>query len=309
MNYEELYNSIRDNLKNKLHFLEDKPEETVESTLKALWLAASGFPVSAEGALKLPLLDLTKKQIKTLYQLIELRLNNTPLAHITKRQNFMGIELISDKRALIPRKETELVGKKAIELSVEISKIKSRVNVIDVCCGSGNLGLAVAYFNPNCIVYATDISSEAVELTKDNINLLNLSQRVRVKQGDLLSEFETDEFYENVDLIICNPPYILSSKVQLMHSEIATHEPTLAFDGGMLGIRIVQKLIHESLKFLTPGGWLAFEVGAGQGDFIIQLCNRTNSYMQIISVPDEKGIIRVIALQKPLENQPVLKSN
>jgi len=298
MNKSELFNIIISDLKNKLHLLEDKPEETIETTLKALWFAAAGSPVSAEGALKLSIPDLTEKQIEHLYQLIELRLNNTPLAHITKRQNFMGIELLSDKRALIPRKETEILGKKALELSNIIVRSKGKINVIDVCCGSGNLGIAIAYNNPACNVYATDISQEAVELTRDNINLLNLNQRVQVKQGDLLSVFETDEFYGKTDLIICNPPYILSSKVQKMDSEIASNEPVLAFDGGMLGIKIIQKLISEAPKFLTNDGWLIFEVGAGQGNFIAQLCERSRLYQQIESVSDDSGNTRVILAQK-----------
>src|SRR5450759_3374479 len=120
MNKLELFQSISNNLTNTLHLLEDKPEETIESTLKALWFAAAGCPVSAEGSLKLPIADLTENQIGKLHQLIELRLKGMPLAHITNRQNFMGIELMSDKRALIPRKETELLGKKALELSEQI---------------------------------------------------------------------------------------------------------------------------------------------------------------------------------------------
>jgi len=298
MNKSELFNSISNYLKNRLHLLEDKPEETIETTLKALWFAATGFPVSAEGALKLSIPDLTEKQIKNLHQLIELRLNNTPLAYITKRQNFMGIELISDKRALIPRKETEILGNKALELSNRIAKSKGRINVIDVCCGSGNLGIAIAHFNANCFVYATDISKEAVELTQDNINLLNLNQRVHVRQADLLSVFESNEFYEKIDLIVCNPPYILSSKVQKMDTEIAFNEPVLAFDGGMLGIKIIQTLISAAPKFLTSDGWLIFEVGAGQGNFIIQLCERVELYQIIESISDETGNIRVILMQK-----------
>ena len=298
MNKLELFNSLSNNLTNKLHLLEDKPEETIETTLKALWFAAAGIPVSAEGSYKLPIPELTEKQIVNLNQFIELRLNGTPLAHITKRQNFMGIELMSDKRALIPRKETELLGRKALDLSYRIVKSKGKINVIDVCCGSGNLGIAIAHFNPDCQVYATDISEEAVELAQDNINLLNLSRRVHVSQGDLLSVFETNEFYEKTDLIICNPPYILSSKVQKMDSEIASNEPVLAFDGGMLGIKIIQKLITEAPKFLTNDGWLIFEVGVGQGNFIAQLCERSQLYQLIESGSDDSGNIRVISLQK-----------
>jgi release factor glutamine methyltransferase len=298
MNKSALYDSFSNSLKNRLHLLEDKPEETLETTLKALWLTAAGVPVSAEAALKLSVPDLTEKQTEKLHQLIELRLANIPLVHITRRQSFMGIELISDKRALIPRKETELLGKKALELSRSIVSSKGKIKVIDVCCGSGNLGIAIAYYNPDCHVYATDISMDAVELTQDNINLLNLNQKIQVRQGDLLSVFETDEFYQKTDLIVCNPPYILSSKVQKMDTEIVSNEPTLAFDGGMLGIKIIQKLISEAHQFLTSEGWLIFEVGAGQGNFIAQLCERTNLYKQIDLVSDDSGNIRVIRLQK-----------
>jgi release factor glutamine methyltransferase len=285
-------------LTNTLHLLEDKPEETIESTLKALWFAAAGYPVSAEGSLKLPIPDLTENQIEKLHQLIELRLKGVPLAHITNRQNFMGIELISDKRALIPRKETELLGKKALELSEEIVRSKGKSNLIDVCCGSGNLGIAIAYYNTNCVVCSTDLSEEAVQLAQDNVNLLKLNHRVQVKESDLLSAFETNEYYEKIDMIVCNPPYISSSKVQKMDLEISSNEPVLAFDGGMLGIKIIQKLISEAPKFLTNQGWLIFEVGAGQGNFIAQVCERSTLYQKINLIPDNSGIIRVISLQK-----------
>jgi release factor glutamine methyltransferase len=298
MNKLELFQSLSNNLVKTLHLLEDKPEETIESTLKALWFASAGNPVSAEGSLKLPLPDLTKIQIDKLHQLIELRLKGVPLAHITNRQNFMGIELMSDKRALIPRKETELLGKKALELSEQIVLSKGAAHVIDVCCGSGNLGIAIAYFNINCVVFSADLSEEAVQLAQDNVDFLKLNNRVHVKQSDLLSAFETDDFYKKTDLIVCNPPYISSSKVQKMDSEISSNEPVLAFDGGMLGIKIIQKLISEAPKFLTDSGWLIFEVGAGQGDFLAQVCERTNLYQRINMIRDNSGIIRVISLQK-----------
>jgi release factor glutamine methyltransferase len=203
---------------------------------------------------------------------------------------------------LIPRKETELLGKKALELSKDLARSKGKITIIDVCCGSGNLGIAIANYNPDCTVYATDISQEAVDLTKENINMLNLNEQMHARQGDLLSAFETNDFFEKVDLIICNPPYILSSKVQKMNSEIVSNEPVLAFDGGMLGIKIIQKLLAEAPRFLTPDGWLIFEVGAGQGNFIAQLCERSQSYQLIESFSDDSGIPRVIRAQKAKKN-------
>ncbi len=243
MSVTEIFSKINDELKDKLQFLEDKPEENLDSTLKALWFAASGFPVSAEKAAALSLPELSEEQLKTLYKLIDFRLKNIPLAHITKRQSFMGIEFKADERALIPRKETEILGKKALELSHIITNSKDTANVFDVCCGAGNLGISISCLNPKCKVYISDISDDAVALAQENVELLNQDESVKVIQSDLFSEFESDMFYEKIDLIVCNPPYISSSKVVKMNPEISSNEPVLAFDGGMLGVKIIQKLI------------------------------------------------------------------
>jgi release factor glutamine methyltransferase len=205
---------------------------------------------------------------------------------------------LCDRRALIPRKETEILGKKALHLSLEIAKEKQKVNIIDVCCGAGNVGLALASHNINAYVYATDLSQEAVELTQENISFLNLNHRVEAKQGDLLSAFETKEYLEKIDLIVCNPPYISSSNVSKMDKEISAHEPVLAFDGGGMGINLILRLIREAPKFLTTSGWLVFEIGLGQGPFISRSCERSELYKQIESVFDDLGNIRVISAQK-----------
>lgn len=298
MNKTELYSNLIDVLSGKLILLEDKPEETIASTLNALWLAASGNPQSVEEANKLSLPELKEKEIVLLNEYIEQRLKNKPLAHITGRQSFMGIELLTDKRALIPRKETEILGIKALELSKTILNGKNPVRVIDVCCGAGNLGLAIAYFNPGVDVTCVDLSREAIDLARENISFLNLNDRVHALQSDLFSAFETDEYYEKTDLIICNPPYISSAKVPNMVAEISDNEPNMAFNGGMLGTKIILKLISEAPKFLNQSGWLIFEIGVGQGPFIMQLCERSELYDKVESVSDHSDNIRVILARK-----------
>jgi release factor glutamine methyltransferase len=285
-------------LEEKLHLLGDKPEESVRSTLSALWFKAAGIQLSAQRSLTLPLPDLNDDQLNELSKLIQIRLDHTPLAYITGRQQFMNLEFITDRRALIPRKETELLGKKALQLSLELSDPEHIINIMDVCCGSGNLGISVAYNNPNCLVYASDITPDAVELTKDNINFLNLNHRVSTCQSDMMAAFEKDEFLGKFELIICNPPYISSSKVQKMDLEISANEPVFAFDGGMLGIKIIQKLVHDAPKFLKSKGWLVFEVGLGQGQLIYQLCERTGIFCQIDTIQDDSDNIRVISAKK-----------
>lgn len=295
---EELFNELTSELSNTFQFLEDKPEETLESTLKACWFKAAGFPRSALKAMEEPLPQLNENQIKQLLQLIGQRQKNIPLAHLTGRQNFMGIEMLSDKRALIPRKETEILGKKALDISVDIACKKEAIQVMDICCGSGNLAVAIAYYNSKAEVIATDLSDEAVQLARENISFLNLNNRVQARCGDLFSAVEEEGFYEKIDLITCNPPYISTTKVTRMNSEISAHEPVLAFDGGMFGTKIIQKFLSEAPKFLVKGGSIIFEVGAGQGDFMIRLCEGTENYYGIEAITDSLGTIRVIHARK-----------
>ena len=291
-----MYGLIKLRLESNLSLLEDKPEETIEATINALWNKAHGTSMSAEKASNASLPALSDQQKAILLQLIDRRLNGEPLAHLTGRQNFMGIELLCDKRALIPRKETEILGKTAIEICRYLSLRKSIINVFDICCGSGNLGLAIASQHENTIIYASDLSHEAVELTIENTSFLNLSHRVKVFQSDLFSNFDSSDYWGKVDLIVCNPPYISTSKVSKMTSEIANNEPSMAFDGGMIGLKVIQRLIQESPKFLSEGGWLIFEVGVGQGDFLVDLCEKTKYFAQIKSFTDSAGNIRVIAV-------------
>jgi len=294
MTVDKLYNSLRSEIENKISLQVDKPEETLDSSLHALWLKSAGISKSAELAELAPLPELNEEKLIELKQLIQQRISGVPLAYLTGCQSFMGIELICDKRALIPRKETEILARKALELSHEISLVKKPVIIFDVCSGSGNLGLTLAHFNSDSLVYSSDLSPEAVNLIRDNRSLLKLDKQVDVRQSDLFASYEDGSFYSSVDLIVCNPPYISSSKVTRMNSEIAQFEPSMAFDGGMMGFKIIQKLILEAPRFLNKNGWLIFEVGLGQGPFIMQLCEKSGNFKQIGSDVDSLNSIRVV---------------
>lgn len=292
---ESLFAHWKKMLEDQLLVLPDKSEENADNTLRALWLLASGEKLSAHLAGKRELPELTNDQIGFLENIINQRLNGIPLAHLTGRQNFMGVELLSDKRALIPRKETEILGKTALEICKRLTEKKTDIKIMDVCCGSGNLGIALASMISEAKVFSSDLSDEAVELTQENINFLNLNERVKVTKSDLFGSFDSEEFFGQIDLIVCNPPYISTSKVLRMNPEIAENEPPMAFDGGMVGLKVIQSLIRESPKFLKRSGCVVFEVGLGQGPFVIQLCEKSNKYDTINSFTDISGNIRVIA--------------
>lgn len=300
MNKTELYSETLSQFQEALNFLKDKPEETPETTLKALWLSASGNPQSVQASIAygmddLPLLDQGQRDLFAQY--VARRLEGEPLAHITERQQFMGIELLAGPQALVPRIETEILGNAVVQKLQSMVGAKHNLQVIDVCTGAANLAIAYAHSVPEARVYAADLSEDAVELARRNVEHCKLTGRVEVEQGDLLAPFDNEEFYGKVDLISCNPPYISSAKVGEMEEEISSYEPRLAFDGGAFGISILQKLIKEAPKYLVKGGWCAFELGLGQGPAIIKRLEKNKSFSTVESRTDENGDVRVVLAQ------------
>ncbi|MGQ0652029.1 MAG: N5-glutamine methyltransferase family protein [Betaproteobacteria bacterium] len=276
----------------------DKPEETAERTLCALWSTASGRPVSAERASEetLPALDAAAQA--RLRELIELRRSGVPLAHLTQRQFFLGLELIAGGEALIPRKETEILGRAALAKLQALSSAGGQggaeLTVIDVCTGSGNLALACAWYRPNARVFGSDITPEAVDLAQRNADRLRLASRVEFRRGDLLEPFDNDAFLGRVDLLSCNPPYISSAKLGTLDPEIGRYEPRAAFDGGAFGVSILMKLLKQAPRFLRRGGWLAFEVGLGQGPGLLRQLERNAAFAAVEAHRDAAGEVRAI---------------
>lgn len=294
---ENLYLELTEQLAGGLRLLPDKPEETPGSTLHALWHAACGTPVSAILANDLELRPLDSGGMERLRQLVSQRIAGIPLAYLTGRQHFMGLELLVGREALIPRVETELVGWGALEASREWAADRGELVVVDVCTGSGNLALALAFHAPNARVYAADLSADAVALAQRNAQELKLQDRVEFRVGDLLAPFDEPGFHGRVDLLVCNPPYISSRKVDAMPREIIGHEPRLAFDGGPLGIRIVERLIREAPRFLRKGGCLAFEVGLGQGPALMKRLCADKRYSRLRPIMDAGGAVRAIVAE------------
>jgi release factor glutamine methyltransferase len=274
--------------------LPDQPAETVATTLAALWHAAAGNPLSVRRAAQAPLPMLEREAVTRLRDLVRRRIEGTPLAHLTGRQQFMGLELQAGAGALIPREETELLGKAALARLREFADAQGSAIVIDVCTGSGNLAVALAAHEPRTRVWGADLDEHAVALARRNADGLGLGDRVSFRVGDLLDPFVEPAFVGRVDLVVCNPPYISSAKIDTMPSEIRAHEPRLAFDGGPFGVRILQRLLSEAPRVLRPGGFLAFEVGLGQAGGIRKRIGQQGRYVDVEEIPDRAGNTRAL---------------
>lgn len=293
-----LFSALLSPLESRLRTLPDKPEETADSTLRCLWHLASGTPLSPDAATEVPLPPLTPAMQASLEQLIERRLSGVPLAHLSGRQRFMGLELLASAQALIPRRETELLARAAIDtLRDRVVAERGQATVIDACTGCGNLAVAMAHADPRVQVFASDLSADAVELARRNVDYLGLGAQVELRVGDLLQPFNEARFHRAVDVITCNPPYISTKKLATMPGEIIGFEPCLAFDGGALGVRILQRLIREAPQLLCPGGWLLFEVGLGQGPAVMQRMAGIGGYARIEGVADHLGQVRAVTAQ------------
>lgn len=275
--------------------LDDKPEETPERVLCALWRTACGRPVSADRALRDGLPPLDAAAAARLRELVARRREGVPLAHLTGRQSFLGLELLAGPGALIPRRETEILGRAALAKLNCMAQTREALTVLDVCTGSGNLALAYAHYVPGARVHAADLCADAVNLARRNLeHFPGLAGRLELRQGDLLEPFDRAAFHGRCDLLSCNPPYISSAKVKQMHPEIAGHEPQAAFDGGVYGVAVLMKLVKQAPRFLRPGGWLGFEIGSGQGMLMARQLEKNPAYSAVERYSDSSGEIRAL---------------
>jgi release factor glutamine methyltransferase len=198
---------------------------------------------------------------------------------------------------MIPRQETEILGRAALGLLQAQAKERGQTTVIDLCTGSGNVALALAWHVPSGRVWGGDLSEDAVQLARQNAQHLGLADRVQFRVGDFLTPFETEALEGQVDLVTCNPPYISTARVDKLPHEIAGFEPRLAFDGGPFGIRLLTRLVKEAPRFLKPGGWVVCEVGLGQGEAMARVFQKAPVYRKTQVFADEQGEVRALAAQ------------
>jgi release factor glutamine methyltransferase len=219
------------------------------------------------------------------------RARGTPLAYVTTQASFMGVDVFVAPGALIPREETELLGRTALDV---VKTLPPEPRLIDMCCGSGNLAVGIASHHPTVRVWATDLTGGAVGVARTNVEHLGLADRVDVRQGDLFAPLAGCGLEGTIDVVVCNPPYISTGKLAADRKVLLDHEPREAFDGGPYGIAIFQRVVRDSTSFLKPGGHLLFEIGVGQEKQVTLLLARTNRYDAPVVVRDALGEPRVL---------------
>jgi release factor glutamine methyltransferase len=208
------------------------------------------------------------------------------------RQTFLGIELLCGEGALVPRPETELLGRMAL---AKLPAGGAGVRVIDMCCGAGNLACAIAVHSPGARIWASDLTDGCVNWTRRNVEQLRIGERVEVCQGDLFASLSDKGLAGAVDIVVCNPPYISSGRLAGDRAELLESEPREAFDGGPYGLRIHQRVMADAPRFLKPGGWLLMEFGLGQHRQVKLLLDRSERFETVELANDAAGNPRVAA--------------
>lgn len=237
---------------------------------------------------------LPEKQIEQIRQMVQRRCNREPLQYILGSQDFMNLKLKTDKRALIPRNETELLAEQCVLLIKRDYPRMKPFRLLDIGTGTGALALGIAKAASNVRAIGVDISEDALSLARENCASCKLEERVSFIQSDIFSAVQGEVF----DGIVSNPPYIPSKVVDELMPEVRDYEPRIALDGGEYGFDFYVAIINNAAKHLCSGGFIAFEAEHFQFDYIREVLRQTGEFTQTVCVADYSGQNRICWAKK-----------
>ncbi|WP_300411449.1 peptide chain release factor N(5)-glutamine methyltransferase [uncultured Oscillibacter sp.] len=276
--YNDLYLDVRRQLR----------ESGVEaSTLEARELVCFGTGKSREELARDSRLYASPEREAQVRRLVERRMAGEPVAYLIGEWEFYGLPLDISQDVLIPRADTEVLAEQAIAYIQTLGDCR----VLDLCAGSGCLGLAIASRCPQARVVLGDINDSALKICRQNIRRNNLSARVMPVQADArekparsLGEFQC---------IVSNPPYIPTGDIAGLEPSVRDYEPHMALDGGADGLDFYRSITRDWREALVPGGRLYFEVGLGQADPVLRLM-RSQGFGDLQVIKDHHKIPRVV---------------
>lgn len=220
--------------------------------------------------------------------LLERRLKGEPVAYLIGEWEFYGLTLDICRDVLIPRPDTETLVERGI---LSVRDLPEAARVLDLCAGSGCVGLAVADSCPNTRVILAEWCADALRVCRQNILRCALSQQVSAAQVDALEP--PPRILRDFDLILCNPPYIPTLEVGRLDPSVRDYEPRMALDGGEDGLKFYRAIAKKWKKALKPGGKLIFEVGYDQAQAVRDIMAR-NGFQDIRTTMDPGMHWRVV---------------
>ena len=230
------------------------------------------------------------QKLHSFYENFEKRRRRIPLAQILGRQSFYGLDFFVNEDVLIPRADTECLVDLVLEDYADLAKQagSSSLNILDLCTGSGCIGISVAKHLPYQELLLVDLSEKALAVAKKNAEK-HLGGNVRLLQSDLLTEVQEKRF----SLLLSNPPYIVSKVIPDLEREVSEYEPKMALDGGEDGLIFYGRIAKEAKAVLLPGARLYLEIGYDQGESVKDIFQK-EGYEAVEVFPDLSGNPRVI---------------
>lgn len=254
---------------------------------------------------------ITAEQQAELEKLIARAEQGEPIQYIIGHVDFRGLEIRCDRRALIPRPETEQLVEQVLQAVAGGEwRVASELKIADIGTGTGCIALSLLAELSNAEVVGVDISPDALALARENAERLGLSERFTAVQGNLLNvdamslshlkQEKSDEdiasafFAEaSLDVVVSNPPYIFSEVWKNLEPCVRDFEPQLALDGGADGLDLIRPLVSQAARVLKPGGRLFLEIGYDQGRAVYQ-CMEQAGFQQVEIIKDLAGLDRII---------------
>ena len=235
--------------------------------------------------------EITEEQKHRYYLALIEVIQGMPVQYITNKQEFMKMEFYVDENVLIPQPDTEIL----VEETMKIAKaMEEKIDVLDICTGSGCIGTSIAKNIENLkSITMSDISNKAIKIAEKNFkdNIENVQN----------AEFVESDMFEKInkkyDIIISNPPYIETQKIEELPEEVK-QEPHLALDGGKEGIDYYKILTNEAHKYLKEKGYLCMEIGYNQKECVEELLKESEKYTNIKTIKDLSGNDRVVICSK-----------
>lgn len=235
-----------------------------------------------------PEMHIEDKETDAFYKVLERRIKGEPSSYITCHREFFSRDFLVDENVLIPRPETEVL----VERALNVIPLSSEMAVLDVGSGSGCISVTIALERPGVKVIATDISYDALKVSRLNALKYGVEKRILFVHADLSKCARRG----SVDVLISNPPYISESDYRELDPGVRDYEPRTALLGGIDGMDIIKNLITEGKQVLKQNGFCFIETGYDQADFAKELF-RDNSYSNITVYRDLNGIKRVVSAQ------------